>query len=65
MRTENIILTHGLCNQCVFGEEGYYNAICAHCKYCSYSKDDVRFMTRETYEMLERLKNNEYGDTSE
>ena len=34
----NYILTHSFCSSCVWGENGYYNAICAHCPYCQYEK---------------------------
>ena len=46
------ILHHDSCDICVFGENGFYNAICAHCGYCTYSKGKIRFMTRELAERL-------------
>lgn len=51
------ILTHGLCEACVFGENGYYNPTCAHCPYCTYSKRaEPSFMSRETAEMVGAVK---------
>lgn len=51
------ILVHNLCSSCVWGENGYYNAICAHCPYCQYGKKaEPSFMLRETAETLGLVK---------
>lgn len=54
------VLMHKACEQCVWGEDGLYNAMCAHCPYCSYSKDSQsHFMLRGMAEMLGLVKPNE------
>lgn len=54
------ILTHSLCSSCVWGENGYYNAICAHCPYCQYGKkEEPCWMSRETAETLGIVKRSE------
>lgn len=53
------VLTHSNCSICVFGENGHYNAVCAHCPYCTYGKGDPRFMTREMAELVGIVKKKE------
>lgn len=49
----NYVLEHSLCSSCVWGENGHYNAICAHCPLCNYSKkEESCWMLRETAEAL-------------
>lgn len=46
-------LVHSLCASCVWGENGHYNPICAHCPYCQYGKKvDPCWMSRGTAEAL-------------
>lgn len=59
MELKNFILKHSKCEQCLFGKNGFYNAICAHCVYCEYSKDGVRFVSLETAEALGIVKKSE------
>lgn len=57
MMEYNAVLHTRWCDRCVFGEQGFYNANCAHCPECQYSKHpDSSFMSRETAEMLASLK---------
>lgn len=48
------------CENCIWGENGFYNAHCAHCPEYHYSKQfGSSFMTRETAELLAALRGNE------
>lgn len=56
------VLKHTSCTECVWSENGFYNPICAHCPYVTYSKNDApSFMTREMAESLGLVKKNEVG----
>ena len=60
---ERYVLTHSLCRICVWGENGFYNPMCAHCRYVTYSKqEEPQLMTRATAEMLGLVDKN-YAET--
>lgn len=51
------VLTHSLCEQCVWSENGFYNPICVHCPYATFSKsNETKFMTRSMAESLGLVK---------
>ena len=58
------VLKHTSCNECIWSENGFYNNICTHCPYVTYSKnDEPSFMTREMAESLGLVKKN--GNTDD
>ena len=51
------VLHHSNCDVCVWGENGFYNPICCHCKYINFAKrDEPSFMTRQMAEALGLVK---------
>lgn len=60
------VLHHDLCDQCAFGENGFYNPICCHCKYVTFGKrEEPNFTTHEMLEAQTRLINNPCTATEE
>lgn len=47
------ILKAKRCDSCVWGENGFYNAHCAHCPECFYGKNtESSYLSQGTAEML-------------
>lgn len=65
----DFILTHAYCDECVWSEHGFYNPMCCHCKYSTFSKRlEPNFMTRQMAEFLGKVKpigEHEVGDEGE
>lgn len=63
MRNEKYVLKHEICSQCVWSENGFYNAVCAHCPYCKYGKtSESSYMSRDMAEFLNLVNPKEGKD---
>lgn len=56
----NGVLKSDICASCIWGKEGFYNSICAHCPNCIYLKHtESRWMSEETAKTLKLIKDGE------